>query len=57
MSYFFEASSDAVWDPSLGIAKWFISFAEGAASVIRVPTGLTPRDDDTCGISKISAIR
>lgn len=50
MSYFFEASGNVVWDPSLRIAKWFISFAESAASMIRVPTGLTPREDDTCDI-------
>jgi hypothetical protein len=50
MSYYFEVSGGTVWDPSLRIGKWYLSFAESAAELVQRPTGLTPADDDTCAV-------
>ncbi|GGN60296.1 DUF6086 family protein [Streptomyces kronopolitis] len=50
MSYYFEASGHTVWDPSLRIGKWYLSFAESAADLVHRPTGLKPSDDDTCAV-------
>ncbi|MFJ6139012.1 DUF6086 family protein [Kitasatospora sp. NPDC092286] len=51
MSYYFEVSGETVWDPSLRIGKWYLSFAEAAAELVQRPTGLTPSDDDTCTVN------
>ncbi|KOG66388.1 hypothetical protein ADK76_02840 [Streptomyces griseoflavus] len=50
MSYYFEVSGETVWDPSLRIGKWYLSFAEAAAELVQRPTGLTPSQDDTCAV-------
>ncbi|MGV9993956.1 DUF6086 family protein [Streptomyces sp. NPDC003374] len=50
MSYYFEVAGETVWDPSLRIGKWYLSFAKSAAELVQRPTGLTPSDDDTCAV-------
>jgi hypothetical protein len=50
MSYYFEVLGETVWDPSLRIGKWYLSFATAAAELVQRPTGLTPSDDDTCAV-------
>lgn len=50
MSYYFEVAGETVWDPSLRIGNWYLSFAESAAELVQRPTGLTPSDDDTCAV-------
>ncbi|MEU3430488.1 DUF6086 family protein [Streptomyces gardneri] len=51
MSYYFEVAGETVWDPSLRIGKWYLSFAETAGKLVQRPTGLTPSDDDTCAVN------
>jgi len=50
VSYYFEADGNTLWDPSLRMGKWYLSFAESAADLVHRPTGLTPSDDDTCAV-------
>ncbi|MFI1307830.1 DUF6086 family protein [Streptomyces sioyaensis] len=50
MSYYFEAAGHTLWDPSLRMGRWYLSFAESAADLVQRPTGLTPADDDTCAV-------
>lgn len=50
MSYYFEVFGETVWDPSLRIGRWYLSFAAAAAELVQRPTGLTPADDDTCAV-------
>ncbi|SDI09232.1 hypothetical protein SAMN05192558_101664 [Actinokineospora alba] len=50
MSYFFEVAGNTVWNPSLRSAQWYLPAAQNAADLMRVPSGLTPGQDDTCAV-------
>ncbi|MFJ6934840.1 DUF6086 family protein [Streptomyces sp. NPDC101132] len=53
MSYYFESAGDTLWNPSLRIGKLYVSMAEAVGEMLGVPTGLSPRDDDSCQVERV----
>jgi hypothetical protein len=50
MSYTFQTSDAAVWDPALRVGRLYLGQADLVAGLTEVPSGLTPRRDGTCEI-------
>lgn len=50
VSYYFEVGGSTVWNPGNLSAQLYLPAAQSAADMMRVPSGLTPGQDDTCAV-------